>query len=213
MLRWSRAALAVYRDGKVEAWAATQNPQGARDAIAQGRGLEKGRCDGQRDAAGGAFGRKSFPRFRGRSAVLSKKTGKPVKVIWSREDDIKFDVYHSVAAMYMKAALGRMESRCLATENGFPRPSDRRSTGRKLFGPGELGLGFTDVPFAVANLRAENGPGDGARSNGWFDRSPTSITRSHSFVCRRAGSCAGKDSVEYCCNCSGGPDYSQERNR
>jgi len=39
------------------------------------------------------------------AAVLAKKTGQPVKVVWSREDDIKFDTYHSVAAMYMKAAL------------------------------------------------------------------------------------------------------------
>ena len=54
---------------------------------------------------GGGFGRKSKPDYAVEAAVLSKKTGKPVKVIWSREDDIKFDYYHSVAAMYMKAAL------------------------------------------------------------------------------------------------------------
>jgi len=37
--------------------------------------------------------------------VLSKKVGRPVKVVWTREDDIKFDYYNTVAAMYMKAAL------------------------------------------------------------------------------------------------------------
>jgi isoquinoline 1-oxidoreductase beta subunit len=100
------AALAVYRDGKVEAWAATQNPQGARDAIAQALGLKKEDVTVNVTLLGGAFGRKSFPDFAVEAAVLSKKTGKPVKVVWSREDDIKFDVYHSVAAMYMRAALG-----------------------------------------------------------------------------------------------------------
>ena len=55
---------------------------------------------------GGGFGRKSFPDFIVEAAVLSKKTGKPVKVVWSREDDIKFDSFHSVAAMYFKATLG-----------------------------------------------------------------------------------------------------------
>ena len=54
---------------------------------------------------GGGFGRKSKPDYAVEAAVLSKKTGKPVKVVWSREDDIKFDYYHSVAAMYMKAAV------------------------------------------------------------------------------------------------------------
>ena len=45
------AALAVYRDGKVEAWAPTQNPQGAQEAIGSSRGREERRCDRARDAA------------------------------------------------------------------------------------------------------------------------------------------------------------------
>src|SRR5713226_6472357 len=100
------AALAVYRDGKAEVWAPTQSPQGARDAIAQAVGLKKEDVTVHVTLLGGGFGRKSFPDFAVEAAVLSKKTGKPVKVVWSREDDIKFDVYHSVSAMYMKAALG-----------------------------------------------------------------------------------------------------------
>ena len=39
------------------------------------------------------------------AAILSKAVGRPVKVVWSREDDIKFGFYHAVAAMYMKASL------------------------------------------------------------------------------------------------------------
>src|SRR6202047_2446006 len=100
------AALAVYRDGKVEAWAPTQSPVGARDAIAEAVGAKKEDVTVHVTLLGGAFGRKSFPDFAVEAAVLSKKTGKPVKVVWSREDDIQFDSYHSVSAMYMKAALG-----------------------------------------------------------------------------------------------------------
>src|SRR5260370_21783840 len=100
------AALAVYREGKVAAWAPSQDPQGARNAIAQAMGWKKEDVTVNVTLLGGGCGRKSFPDFAVEAAVLSKKTGKPVKVVWSREDDIKFDVYHSVAAMYMKAALG-----------------------------------------------------------------------------------------------------------
>ena len=100
------AALAVYRDGKVEVWAPTQSPVGARDAIAAAVGAKKEDVTVNVTLLGGAFGRKSFPDFAVEAAVLSKKTGKPVKVVWSREDDIKFDTYHSVSAMYMKATLG-----------------------------------------------------------------------------------------------------------
>jgi len=53
---------------------------------------------------GGAFGRKSKPDFIAERRAL-QKTGRPVKVVWSREDDIKFGYYNAVAAMYMKAAL------------------------------------------------------------------------------------------------------------
>ncbi len=101
------AALAVYKDGKVEVWAPTQSPVGARDAIAAAVGAKKEDVTVHVTLLGGAFGRKSFPDFAVEAAVLSKKTGKPVKVVWSREDDIKFDTYHSVSAMYMKAALAR----------------------------------------------------------------------------------------------------------
>jgi isoquinoline 1-oxidoreductase subunit beta len=193
------AALAVYRDEKVEAWAATQNPQGARDAIAQAVGLKKEDVTVHVTLLGGAFGRKSFPDFAVEAAVLSKKTGKPVKVVWSREDDIKFDVYHSVAAMYMKAALGPDgKPAAWLQRTVFPPIGSTFDASANYSEPGELGLGFTDVPFAVTNLRAENGPATAHVRIGWF-RSVANVYHAfgiHSFADELAHA-AGKDSVEY----------------
>jgi isoquinoline 1-oxidoreductase beta subunit len=193
------AALAVYRDGKVEAWAATQNPQGARDAIAQAVGLKKEDVTVNVTLLGGAFGRKSFPDFAVEAAVLSKKTGKPVKVVWSREDDIKFDVYHSVAAMYMKAALGADGiPTAWLQRTVFPPIGSTFKDGENYSDPGELGLGFTDVPFAVPNLRAENGPATAHMRIGWF-RSVANVYHAfgiHSFADELAHA-AGKDPLEY----------------
>lgn len=193
------AALAVYRDGKVEAWAATQNPQGARDAIAQAVGLKKEDVTVNVTLLGGAFGRKSFPDFAVEAAVLSKKTGKPVKVVWSREDDIKFDVYHSVAAMYMKAALGADGAPTAWLQRTvFPPIGSTFDASANYSGPDELGLGFTDVPFAVPNLRAENGPATAHVRIGWL-RSVANIYHAfgiHSFADELAHA-AGKDPVEY----------------
>src|SRR5882757_7404223 len=153
------AALAVYRDGKVEAWAPSQDPQGARNAIAQAVGLKKEDVTVNVTLLGGGFGRKSFPDFAVEAAVLAKKTGKPVKVVWSREDDIKFDMYHSVAAMYMKAALGPDgKPTAWLQRTVFPPIGSTFDAGATYSDPGELGLGFTDVPFALASFRAENGP-------------------------------------------------------
>src|SRR5262249_2083416 len=89
------AALAHYNDGTVELWAATQNPQGARDSVKDAMGLKKEDVTVNVTLLGGGFGRKSFPDYAVEAAVLSKQTGKPVKVVWSREDDIRFGTFHS----------------------------------------------------------------------------------------------------------------------
>jgi len=193
------AALAVYRDGKAQVWAPTQSPQGARDAVAQALGLKKEDVTVHVTLLGGAFGRKSFPDFAVEAAVLSKKTGKPVKVVWSREDDIKFDTYHSVAAMYMKASLrsdGKPEAWLQRTV--FPPIGSTFDASATYSAPDELGLGFTDVPFALANFRAENGPATAHVRIGWF-RSVANIY--HAFgICSfsdELAHAAGRDSVEY----------------
>jgi isoquinoline 1-oxidoreductase beta subunit len=193
------AALAVYRDGKAEVWAPSQDPQGARNAIAQAVGLKKEDVTVNVTLLGGGFGRKSFPDFAVEAAVLAKKTGKPVKVVWSREDDIKFDVYHSVAAMYMKAALGADgKPTAWLQRTVFPPIGSTFKDGENYSDPGELGLGFTDVPFAVPNLRAENGPATAHMRIGWF-RSVANVYHAfgiQSFADELAHA-AGKDSVEY----------------
>src|SRR5229473_1858800 len=193
------AALALYRDGKAEVWAATQGPQGARDAVAQALGLKKEEVTVHVTLLGGAFGRKSFPDFAVEAAVLSKKTGKPVKVVWSREDDIKFDVYHSVAAMYMKAALGPDgKPTGWLQRTVFPPIGSTFDASATYSAPDELGLGFSDVPFAVPNHRAENGPATAHVRIGWF-RSVANVYHAfgiHSFADELAHS-AGRDSLEY----------------
>jgi isoquinoline 1-oxidoreductase beta subunit len=193
------AALAVYRDGKAEVWAPTQDPQGARNAIAQAVGLKKENVTVNVTLIGGGFGRKSFPDFAVEAAVLSKKTGKPVKVVWSREDDIKFDSYHSVSAMYMKAALGADgKPTAWLQRTVFPPIGSTFDVKAVYSSPDELGLGFTDVPFAVASFRAENGPAAAHTRIGWF-RSVANVYHAfgiQSFVDELAHA-AGKDPVEY----------------
>jgi isoquinoline 1-oxidoreductase beta subunit len=193
------AALAVYRDGKVEAWAPTQNPQGAQEAIAAAVGAKKEDVIVHVTLLGGAFGRKSFPDFVVEAAVLSKKTGKPVKVVWSREDDIKFDTFHSVAAMYFKASLGSDgKPTAWLQRSVFPPIASTFDASAQYADAGEIGLGFSDIPFALANHRAENGPAPAHTRIGWL-RSVANIYHAygvHSFVGELAHA-AGKDPVEY----------------
>src|SRR5579862_6561117 len=111
-------AVADVRGEKVTVWSPTQNPVGVQEEVAKALGMKKEDVTCHVTFLGGGFGRKSKPDYAVEAAVLSKKTGKPVKVVWSREDDIKFGYYHSVAAMYIKASLD---------EKGMPKAWLQRS--------------------------------------------------------------------------------------
>jgi isoquinoline 1-oxidoreductase beta subunit len=193
------AALAVWKDGKVEAWAPTQNPQGAQEAIAGAVGIKKEDVTVHVTLLGGGFGRKSFPDFIVEAAVLSKKTGTPVKVVWSREDDIKFDSFHSVAAMYFKATLGADgKPTAWLQRSVFPPIATTFDATTQYADAGEIGLGFSDVPFALANHRAENGPAPAHTRIGWL-RSVANVYHAfgvQSFAAELAHT-AEKDQVDY----------------
>lgn len=193
------AALAVYRDGKVEVWAPTQSPVGARDAIAEAVGAKKEDVTVHVTLLGGAFGRKSFPDFAVEAAVLAQKTGKPIKVVWTREDDIKFDTYHAVSAMYFKALLGEGGTpKAWLQRTVFPPIGSTFDANAVYSDGGELGLGFTDLPFAIANHRSENGPATAHVRIGWF-RSVANIYHAfgiQGFADELAHE-AGADPVEY----------------
>jgi len=193
------AALAHYKDGKVEVWAATQGPQGARDAVAAAVGVKKEDVTVNVTLLGGAFGRKSFPDFAAEAALLSKKTGKPVKVVWSREDDIQFGTYHSVAAMYMKASLGP-DGRPTAwlQRSTFPPIASTFDASALTADAGEIGLGWSDLPYNIPNHRAENGEAKAHVRIGWL-RSVCNVFHGfaeHCFADELAHS-AGKDPRDY----------------
>jgi isoquinoline 1-oxidoreductase beta subunit len=191
-------AVAEYRDGKVLAWAPTQNPQAVQETVAGVLGLKKEDVTCHVTLLGGGFGRKSKPDQVAEAALLSKQVGKPVKVVWTREDDTKCDFFHSVAAMYMKAAIGA---------NGKPTAWLQRTTYPPIgstfdasakYADDEMGLGWNNLPFDIPNHRAENGPADYHVRIGWL-RSVANIYHAfaiHSFADELARN-ANRDPVEY----------------
>ncbi len=199
-------AVAEYRDGKVLAWAPTQNPQAVQETIASVLGIKKEDVTCHVTLLGGGFGRKSKPDQVAEAAVLSKQLGKPVKVVWSREDDIHFDFFHSVAAMYMKAAIGA-DGRPTAwlMRTVYP-PIGSTFDVSAVYADDEMGLGWNNLPFDIPNHRAENGPADYHVRIGWL-RSVANIYHAfaiHSFADELAHN-AHKDSVQYLLELIGPP--------
>jgi isoquinoline 1-oxidoreductase beta subunit len=192
-------AVAEYRDGKVIAWAPTQNPQAVQDTVAKAMNLKPEDVTCHVTLLGGGFGRKSKPDYVAEAALISKQTGKPIKVVWSREDDIRFDYYHAVSGMYHKAALGA---------NGMPTAWLHRSVfpsisamndASSVYGfDVEYGMGLNDLPFDIPNHRAENGAAQTHIRIGWF-RSVANIYHVFSALsfADELAHAAGRDPLEY----------------
>jgi isoquinoline 1-oxidoreductase beta subunit len=193
------AAVAEFKDGKVVCHAATQNPQAVQETVAGALGIEKKDVICHVTLLGGGFGRKSKPDYVAEAAILSRKTGKPVKVVWSREDDIRTDFYHSTAGMYMKAGLGADgQPTAWLQRSVFPSIGttfgDNSGYGMEL----EMGMGWNDLPFNIPNHRAENGQAKNHVRIGWL-RAVANVYHAfalHSFVDELAH-LGGKDPVEY----------------
>lgn len=161
-------AVADVQGEKAIIWAPTQDPQGLQEQVAHSLGLKKENITCHVTLLGGGFGRKSKPDFAAEAAVLSQKTGKPVKVVWSREDDIQFDYFHSVAAMYMKAALDASgKPRAWLQRSVFP-PIASTFEKSAVYGDDEMSMGWNIVPFEVPNFRSENGPATAHVRIGWL---------------------------------------------
>ncbi|WP_299817998.1 xanthine dehydrogenase family protein molybdopterin-binding subunit [uncultured Jannaschia sp.] len=194
------AALVEIRDGRAEAWACTQAPQVTRLRLAERLGLEKEDVTVNVTLLGGGFGRKSKPDFVLEAGILSQAMdGAPVKLTWTREDDINHGYYHTVSVEKMQAGLG---------EDGAPVAWLHRTaapTIGSIFAPDpmqklpfELGMGLLNMPLAIENVRAENPEAAAHVRIGWY-RSVSNIPHAfaiQSFVAELAEA-AGRDPKDY----------------
>ncbi|MGH8246095.1 MAG: xanthine dehydrogenase family protein molybdopterin-binding subunit, partial [Gammaproteobacteria bacterium] len=102
-------AVVWVKDGgrSAEVWAGTQAPAYTVDTVARATGIEPSNVTLHRSLLGGAFGRRSVygMDFVDDAAWLSKELDRPVKVIWSREDDIRNGYFRPMTAQYLRAAL------------------------------------------------------------------------------------------------------------
>jgi isoquinoline 1-oxidoreductase subunit beta len=176
------AATALLTNGKLEVWAPLQSPGGAREDIAKRLGMTTGDVTVHNTLLGGGFGRKSKCDYAIEAALLAKEIeGTPVKVVWTREDDIRHGFYHTVTADRFEAGLDA-NNKVVAWRHRSSAPNFMSN-----FMPDpkhplviELGLGLVDAPFDVPNLRIESGEAEAHTRIGWF-RSVNNIAHAFSI--------------------------------
>ena len=201
------AATARWDGESVECWACTQTPQASRRTVAGVCGVPEDNVTINVTWLGGAFGRKSKPDFVAEAAVLARQVGNPVKVTWTREDDLQNGYLHSVSAQRLEAGLDD-EGRCTALlhRTVFPPIGATFDPNATMPSSGELRLGAADNPFAVENLRLESGPAAAHVRIGWL-RSVCNVYHAfavQSFAAELAAA-AGRDPKDYLLELIGPP--------
>jgi isoquinoline 1-oxidoreductase beta subunit len=202
------AAAARIVDGRCEVWAAVQAPQATREDVSKHLGLPVENVTVHVTLLGGGFGRKSKPDFAIEAALLSQQLGgTPVKVTWTREDDIHHDYFHTVSVEHLQAGLDA-QGKPIAWLHRSVAP-----TIAALFGPDpkheapfEQSMGLINMPYAIPNLRIENPEAAAHTRIGWF-RSVSNVPHAfavQSFVAELAAA-AGRDHREYLLQLVGPP--------
>ena len=194
------AAVARIGAGRCEVWGCFQSPQTARELIAKRLGFTIEQVEVHVTLLGGGFGRKSKPDFGIEAAVLSQALdGKPVKVVWTREDDLHNDYFHTVSVEHLEAGVDASGLPVAWLHRSVAPPIASTFNEATLHeGASELGMGVINVPFAIPNVRIENPEAAAHTRIGWF-RSVSNIPHAfavQSFVAELAAA-AGRDHKEY----------------
>jgi isoquinoline 1-oxidoreductase beta subunit len=187
-------------DGVCEVWAPVQNPQAARDFVAAKLGLKSEQVKLNVTLLGGGFGRKSKHDFVAEAALIAKEMGStPVKVQWTREDDLRHAYYHTVAVERLESTLDA-NGKPLAWlhRSAAPSISSTFMAGAKMLSAGEMGMTAINVPFQIPNVRIETPEAEAHTRIGWF-RAVFNIPHAFAVQCFVAelAAAAGRDPKEY----------------
>jgi isoquinoline 1-oxidoreductase beta subunit len=134
-----------------EVWCGTQAPQAVQAAAAKAFGLPPEKVQVHVQYLGGGFGRRGESDYAAQAATAAKASGRPVKVVWSREEDIQHDFYRPAAAIRFKAGLDAA-GRLTALESRMISASQPNFGGGADAPPFFTG-GVSDQNYAIPNFR------------------------------------------------------------
>jgi CO/xanthine dehydrogenase Mo-binding subunit len=189
---------AHFQGSKCELWAPTQVPQDCRDAVAQAVGLDPDQVKVNVTLMGGGFGRRLEHDYAVEAAQVSKAVQAPVKVIWTREDDMRSSTYRP-ASLHQLSAVVDGAGWPVAFTHRIVAPSISGQKGQ----PGPNGID-PDLPdeaalvYALPNVALEYVLAETPVPLGWM-RSVYALQAafaSESFIDELAAA-AGKDPLEY----------------
>ncbi len=148
------ALTAHFKNGKLELWGGVQDPLHSRKAAAQAAGISVDQVTFHPMIMGGAFGRRlpGYCEIISQVVQIAKQTPHPVKLIWSREEEVKHGSYRPQASAHLKAALDK-DGRIVGWSTDYAQSEDATREARFLY----------DVPaFALRHYEFVTNQHDGA---------------------------------------------------
>ena len=157
-------ATAHFANGRCDVWVGTQNPEGAYQAIVAASGLPADKCDVHRLMLGGGFGRRLDTDHVRQAVLIAKQMpGIPIKLLWSREEDMRHGKYHPISHCRMIGAFDsdrQLSSLRLRVSGQSIRDSYRASGAQLATDPGIFqGLakeGDAAFGYSIPNLLIEH---------------------------------------------------------
>jgi len=149
---------ALVKGDRVEVWAPTQNAEATHAAAADAAGVPLGNVEVHLTYLGGGFGRRGFQDYTRQAVAIAKQLeGRPVKLLWSREEDMRHDFYRPMTLMRFKGALdadGRLTALRVRDASHSIMAGVRPQEIKDGIDRHALG-GIIDSPYAVPNFRIE----------------------------------------------------------
>jgi isoquinoline 1-oxidoreductase beta subunit len=140
-------------DDAAEIWVPTQFGSSMQRTVARELGIAQDRVTVNVTLLGGGFGRRAYADFVLDAVQIAKAAKAPVKVIWSREEDVQHDLYRPASVQRIRAGLSA-DGRPVSWENHVAGPSNQG-----YWNPTSEHLGAQDppeeIPYAIASRRAE----------------------------------------------------------
>lgn len=163
------AAVARVDGDRCEVWTCTQDPQEAQDQVAKALGVPKANVTIHVTFLGGGFGRKSIPDYVVEAALLARAARAPIRVQWTREDDLRHAYFHTHSAQTLAAGLDD-HGKLVAWRHRIAYPSISATFDTSVQRPsaGELAQGVLDLPLAIPNVLVQTGVAPQHVRIGWM---------------------------------------------
>ncbi|MGT2509299.1 molybdopterin cofactor-binding domain-containing protein [Cupriavidus basilensis] len=194
------ATVQIRRD-HAEVWTSIQNPAAAQAAVAARLKLKPENVKVNVLLLGGGFGRKSKPDFVDEAAIVAQAMpeGTPVKLVWTRDDDIHHDYLHTVSVERLEAVVGKNgQAQSWLHRSAAPTIASlftEGAQGQQLF---ESAMSAINMPYRIPNVRVESAEVPAHARIGWF-RSVANIPHAFAAQCFIAELAhrAGKDHKQF----------------